>query len=308
MTVTVQELVNTLRLKVQHGEAFLERHIFTSELSRPGVELTGYFEYYDERRIQVLGMTEISFIQKLDKQEALDVMRKLCAHETPAFIIARNLEAPMCLVEAAEKACIPILQTSSKTTSVISNLTNYLESKLAERVSMHGVFIDIFGVGVLLTGDSGVGKSETALELLQQGHRLVADDRVDFYQVDELTLIGESPSILKNLLEVRGIGIIDVMTLFGVGSVRDTKKLDLIVRLEVWNEHKTFDRLGNGQQRVRILDVDVPQISIPVKMGRNLANIVEVATMNYRAKGMGFDATEVFQNNLNKLIQENTKN
>lgn len=304
--VTVNDLVSTLHLKVQHGEAFLNREVFTTELSRPGVELTGFFDFYDHKRIQVFGKTEISFIQQMDKVQAQLIMKQLCHEDIPAFIISRDIQALDVIVEAAMAAHIPILQSPAQTTSVISNVTNYLEHRLAPRESVHGVFLDVFGTGVLITGDSGVGKSETALELIQKGHRLVADDRIDFYQIDELTLIGESPSILKNLLEVRGIGIIDIVTLLGVGRVRETKKLDLIIHLELWDSHKVFDRLGNNQNTRRILDVDVPQLSIPVKLGRNIANIVEVATMNFSAKRMGFDATETFQNNLSKLIEENS--
>lgn len=304
--VTVNDLVNTLHLKVQHGESFLNREVFTTELSRPGVELTGFFDFYDHKRIQVFGKTEISFIERMDKIQAQEIMKQLCHEDVPAFIISRDLQALDVIVEAAMGSKIPILQSSSQTTSVISNVTHYLEHRLAPRESVHGVFLDVFGTGVLITGDSGVGKSETALELIQKGHRLVADDRIDFYQIDELTLVGESPKILKNLLEVRGIGIIDIVTLLGVGRVRETKKLDLIIHLELWDSEKVFDRLGNNQATRRILDVDVPRISIPVKLGRNISNIVEVATMNFSAKRMGFDATETFQNNLSKLIEENS--
>lgn len=307
MTVTIQQLIDTLHIKVQHGNDNLNRMVLTSELSRPGLELTGYFDYYPTDRIQVFGRTEITFLEQLPIEQAQSVVEQLCHPDVPAFIMARNLNAPQPLVDAAKKAGIPILQSASKTTSVISNLTNYLEARLAVRESVHGVFIDVYGVGVLITGDSGVGKSETALDLIKNGHRLVADDRIDFYQIDELTLVGESPAILKNLLEVRGIGIIDVMTIFGASAVKETKKLEMIVHLEMWDGQKVFDRLGNNQQMVRIIDVDIPKFTIPVKLGRNLANIVEVATMNYRAKNLGFDATQMFEEKLNQLIQSNSE-
>ncbi|MBS4761998.1 HPr kinase/phosphorylase [Carnobacteriaceae bacterium zg-ZUI252] len=306
MTVTIQQLIDTLHIKVQHGCDNLNRTVSTSELSRPGLELSGYFDYYSTERIQVFGRTEIAFLQQLPDEKAKDVIKQLCHPEIPAFIMARNLPAPQLLVDRAKEVGIPILQSASKTTSVISNLTNYLETQLAVRESIHGVFIDVYGVGVLITGDSGVGKSETALDLIKNGHRLVADDRIDFYQIDELTLVGEAPAILKNLLEVRGIGIVDVMTIFGASAVKETKKLEMIVHLEMWDGQKIFDRLGNNQETVRIIDVDVPKFTIPVKLGRNLANIVEVATMNYRAKNMGFDATQAFQEKLNQLIEINS--
>lgn len=307
MAVTVQQLIDTLHIKVQHGDDNLQRVILTSELSRPGLELTGYFDYYPTDRIQVFGRTEITFLESLPEETAKEIIEKLCHPDVPAFIMARNLKAPQLMVDITLQAKIPILQSANKTTSVISNLTHYLENQLAVRQSVHGVFIDVYGIGVLLTGDSGVGKSETALDLIKNGHRLVADDRIDFYQVDELTLIGEAPTILKNLLEVRGIGIVDVMTIFGATAVKETKKLEMIVHLEMWDGQQSYDRLGNNQKMVRILDVDVPKFTIPVKLGRNLANIVEVATMNFRAKKLGFDATKMFEEKLNQLILENSK-
>ena len=208
-------------------------------------------------------------------------------------------------MEAAAKAQIPILQATSKTTQVSSSVTNFLEGRLAERSSVHGVLLDVFGIGLLITGESGVGKSETALELVQKGHRLVADDRVELYQYDELTLIGEAPEILNNLIEIRGVGIVDVMTLFGAGAILDQKQVDLVVHLENWTPDKKYDRLGGNMENVEILGVEIPKIRIPVKTGRNVSIILEVACMNFRAKKMGFDATENFTNRLSKLIEEN---
>ena len=250
-------------------------------------------------------MTELTFIERMTSEERLVVMRRLCQKETPCFVIGRRLEAPAELVKAAQEAGIPILSAQSRTTRVSSNITNFLEGKLAERVSMHGVLVDVFGMGVMITGDSGVGKSETALELIQKGHRLVADDRVDLYQQDDNTLIGEAPSILRHLIEIRGIGIIDVMTLFGAGAVKQTNEVNLIVNLEIWSKEKKFERLGSTEELMNILEVDVPRITIPVKTGRNLAIIIEVAAMNFRAKTMGYNAAETFEKNLEALIEEN---
>jgi len=184
-------------------------------------------------------------------------------------------------------------------------MTNFLEGKLAERQSVHGVLVDIYGVGVMITGDSGVGKSETALELVKRGHRLIADDRVEVYQQDEQTLVGAAPAILSHLLEIRGIGIIDVMNLFGAGAVRSEVDIDLIVHLELWHDDSHFDRLGNNNESQRFFDVVVPKINIPVKTGRNLAIIIEAAAMNFRARSMGYDATQVFDDNLKRLIKQN---
>lgn len=305
--VAVRDLVSVLRLNVLYGSEFLDKEIFSSELSRPGVELTGFFEYYPDVRIQLFGRTELSFLAKMDTERRSAVLDKLCHENVPVFVLSRSMEPPKEMVDWALLRGIPIVQAHAKTTSVLSNITHFLETKLAERISVHGVLVDVYGMGVLIQGDSGVGKSETALELIQKGHRLVADDRVDLYQLDELTLVGEAPDILKNLLEIRGVGIIDVMTLFGAGAIRATKKVDLIVNLELWTEGKKFERLGSVQETVRIMDVDVPKLSIPVKTGRNLAILVEIAAMNHRARGMGFNAAETFEKNLEKLIRDNSK-
>lgn len=306
-TVTVKELVDALGFAVISGKEFLDRKIDTTEISRPGVELTGFFTYYPSARIQLMGMTELTFTERMTPEERLVIMRRLCQKETPCFVIGRRLPAPEELVQAAQEAQIPILSAQSRTTRVSSNITNYLEGHLAERVSMHGVLVDVFGMGVMITGDSGVGKSETALELIQKGHRLVADDRIDLYQHDDNTLIGEAPSILRHLIEIRGIGIIDVMTLFGAGAVKTSNEVNLIVNLELWSKEKKFERLGSTEEVLDILEVAVPRITIPVKTGRNMAIIIEVAAMNFRAKNMGYNAAETFEKNLEALIHENAK-
>lgn len=306
-SVTIQELVKTSTFKIIVGEEFLNKKITSTEIYRPGVELTGYFAFYPSWRVQLMGQTELSFIERMTPEERLVIMRRLCQKETPCFIISRNMEAPVELVKACQEAGIPLLQAQSKTTRVSSNITNFLESRLAERISMHGVLVDVFGMGVMITGDSGVGKSETALELIQKGHRLVADDRIDLYQHDEDTLMGESPPILRHLIEIRGIGIMDVMTLFGAGAVKQSNEVNLIVNLSLWAKDKKFERLGSTEEMVNILDVQVPKITVPVKTGRNLAIIVEMAAMNFRAKTMGYNAAETFERNLDLLIKENSK-
>lgn len=308
--VSVADLVAATGMIVFSGGKYLnERLISTSDISRPGLELTGYFAYYPAERIQLLGMTEISYARKMGTAKRKQVMQQLCQPEqTPCFVISRLLPVPEELDMAAKSAKIPVLRSKLPTTRLSSKMTDFLESRLAERQSLHGVLVDIYGLGVLITGDSGVGKSETALDLIKRGHRLIADDRVEVYQKDEQTIVGEAPQILRHLLEIRGIGIIDVMNLFGAGAVRADTQISLIVHLENWNKDKQFDRLGSGEQKVKIFDVDIPKISVPVKIGRNLAIIIEAAAMNYRAKTMGYDATKAFENNLNNLIQENSTN
>ena len=305
--VTIEKLAEKLHLKPLYGLGYLEREITTSEISRPGLELAGYFNFYPSERIQLLGRTELSFAEQLSSQTRLKTMRRLCTPETPCFVISRKLLPPEELVQAAEEAKIPILQASSRTTHVSSSVTNYLESRLAPRMSMHGVLVDVYGIGMLITGESGVGKSETALELVQKGHRLVADDRVELYQHDELTLVGEAPEILNNLIEIRGIGIVDVMTLFGAGAILDTKQVDLLVHLENWTPDKQYDRLGRAVETTEVMGVSIPKMRIPVKTGRNVSIILEVAAMNFRAKKMGFDATKTFTERLEQLIAENSE-
>ena len=202
---------------------------------------------------------------------------------------------------------MPILTSTLPTSRLLSNMTNYLEDRLAERDSVHGELVEIYGLGVLITGDSGIGKSETALDLIKRGHRLIADDRVDIYQQDEQTLIGEAPQILRHLLEIRGVGIIDVMNLFGASSVKNSTDINLIVHLQNWDKETHFDRLGNGEQTRHFFDLDIPKITIPVRVGRNLGDIIEAAAMNFRAKNMGYDATKVFDQNLNALIKDNSQ-
>lgn len=308
-SVSVANLVEVINLTVYSGEEYLEeKQITTSDIYRPGLELTGYFEYYPEERIQLFGMTEVSYAHQLTKKDLQDVAEKLCAPKTPCLVIARDLKVPAELEKSAKANNIPILLSSLPTTRLSSKMTDYLEGKLAERRAMHGVLVDIYGLGVLITGDSGVGKSETALELIKRGHRLIADDRVEVWQQDEQTVVGEAPQILRHLLEIRGIGIIDVMNLFGAGAVRQDTDISLIVHLENWSKDKQFDRLGSGEQSQQIFDVSVPKITIPVKIGRNLAIIIEAAAMNFRAKTMGYDATKAFERNLNNLIKENSEN
>ena len=308
-SVSVANLVEAINLTVYSGEEYLEeKQITTSDIYRPGLELTGYFEYYPEERIQLFGMTEVSYAHQINKKDLQDVAEKLCAPKTPCLVIARDLKVPAELEKSAKANNIPILLSSLPTTRLSSKMTDYLEGKLAERRAMHGVLVDIYGLGVLITGDSGVGKSETALELIKRGHRLIADDRVEVWQQDEQTVVGEAPQILRHLLEIRGIGIIDVMNLFGAGAVRQDTDISLIVHLENWSKDKQFDRLGSGEQSQQIFDVSVPKITIPVKIGRNLAIIIEAAAMNFRAKTMGYDATKAFERNLNNLIKENSEN
>lgn len=307
-SVKVQELVEGVNsVEVASGEQFLDRKIEVSDVSRPALELTGYFSFYPKDRVQLLGRTEISFIQNMTTDEKKIIMKRLCDEQTPCFVVTRGQTPPDELIRAANNKGIPILTSKKPTTKLTSNMTNFLEEHLADRQSQHGVLVDIYGMGVLIIGDSGIGKSETALELIKRGHRLIADDRVDLYMLDESRIIGEPPEILRNLIEIRGLGVIDVVNLFGVGSIRPEKTLDLVVNLEHWDNLRNYDRIGNNLETIRFFNVDVPKISIPVRVGRNLSIIIELAAMNTRAKNLGYDSSETFERNLTQLIKQNSE-
>ena len=305
--VKVSELVQFLGLEIVTGdEEALSAHIVPGGLFRSGFELTGYFNYYSPYRLQFFGSKEITFAQRMTEDERLMVMRRMCCEDTPAFIVSRGLEVSKEMVQACDEYKIPILRSKISTSRLMGELSSYLEGELAPRMNVHGVLVDVYGLGVLIQGDSGIGKSETALELVQRGHRLIADDRVDIYKQDELTLIGEPAKVLEHLIEIRGVGIIDVMNLFGASAVRGSMEVQLVVYLENWTQEKTYDRLGSADEVVQLGGVDIPRIKIPVKTGRNVSIIVEVAAMNFRAKSMGYDATKEFESRLSRLIEENS--
>ncbi|OCA84713.1 HPr kinase/phosphorylase [Pradoshia sp. D12] len=298
------DLIDEFQLELVCGEEGVNRPITTSDLSRPGLEIAGYFDYYPADRIQILGMTELSFFSKLNDEERISRMQMLCSDITPCIVITRDLEVPKELLMASESVSVPVLRTSMKTTRFSSRLTNFLESKLAPTTAVHGVLVDIYGVGVMITGKSGVGKSETALELVKRGHRLVADDCVEIRQEDDDTLVGNSPELIEHLLEIRGVGIINVMTLFGAGAVRSHKRISLVINLELWDQQKNYDRLGLEEEKVRIIDTDITRMNIPVRPGRNIAVIIEVAAMNFRLKRMGVNTAQQFTEKLNEAIEK----
>ncbi len=302
--VTTKDILEKFNLELISGEEGINRPITTSDLSRPGIELAGFFDYYPAERIQLIGKTELTFTEKLTDLDRNQRFERLCTDITPGIIICRGLDVPQELIEAAEREAVPVLSTTQKTTRFSGLLTNFLESKLAPTTAIHGVLVDIYGVGVLITGKSGVGKSETALELVKRGHRLVADDCVEIRQEDENTLVGTSPELIEHLLEIRGLGIINVMTLFGAGAVRTFKRISVVMDLEFWDQRKQYDRLGLDEEKTKIIDTEITKLTIPVRPGRNLAVIIEVAAMNFRLKQMGVNAAEQFSNRLAQQISD----
>ncbi|KOO37160.1 HPr(Ser) kinase/phosphatase [Priestia koreensis] len=302
--VRTKDIIEKFNLKLISGEEGIDRPIPTSDISRPGLEIAGYFAYYPAERVQLLGKTELTFFERLDDEQKVIRMEKLCTDITPAIIVSRDLEVPKELIEASERESVPVLQSTMKTTRLSSHVTNFLETKLAPTTAVHGVLVDVYGVGVLITGKSGVGKSETALELVKRGHRLVADDCVEIRQEDTDTLVGNAPGLIEHLLEIRGLGIINVMTLFGAGSVRSYKRISLIIDLELWDQNKQYDRLGLDEEKMKIIDTEVTKLTVPVRPGRNLAVIIEVASMNFRLKRMGINAAEQFSDRLTTVIDD----
>lgn len=306
MSVKVKDLIEKVRLRIVYGsDDLLEKEISTSDISRPGLEMTGYFDYYTPERIQLIGMKEWSYLMKMTSHNRHQVLLKMFQPETPVVIVARNLEIPEEMRRAAEEKQIAILTNRTSTSRLSGEISSFLDSRLAVRTSVHGVLMDIYGMGVLIQGDSGIGKSETGLELVKRGHRLVADDRVDIFAKDEMTLWGEPAEILRHLLEIRGVGIIDVMSLYGASAVKDSSQVQIAVYLENYDTNKTFDRLGNNAEELEVSGVRIPRIRIPVKTGRNISVVIEAAAMNYRAKEMGFDATKIFEERLTNLISQN---
>lgn len=302
--VKVAELVRTFQLEILSGEDGLKRLITVDDLYRPGLEMAGYFQYHPSERIQILGRTEISFINMLAGDDRRDRMRKICQTDTPCIIISRGLDAPEELIEFSNEFQLPVLRSTIATTILSSRITDFLENKLAPTATIHGVLVDVYGVGMLITGGSGIGKSETALELVKRGHRLIADDAVEIRQTTDGKLTGTAPELIRHLLEIRGLGIINVMTLFGAGAVRTQKRIGLVIRLENWQQDKQYDRLGLDEEKTQIIETHVPLVTIPVRPGRNLAVIIEVAAMNFRLKRMGYNAALQFTNKLTETIAD----
>jgi HPr kinase/phosphorylase len=266
--------------------------ITTSDVNRPGLQLSGYMEYFGTDRIQIIGKVEMTYLASLSPKERLRRLDDFFRTGFPCLVIARDLEPFDEMLQVSEKYRIPILKTNDMTSRFMSGLIRYLNVMLAPRISQHGVLVEVYGEGVLILGESGVGKSETALELVKRGHRLIADDIVEIRRVSDTTLLGSSPDNIRHFIEIRGIGILDVKNLYGMGAVKLQENINLVIKLELWKENKMYDRLGLEDHFTDILGISVPSLVIPVRPGRNLAIIVEVAAMNHRQKKMGYNAAK----------------
>ncbi len=294
-SVPLTELVKKFRLTVLHAATdYASIRLTVEDVARPGLQLAGYFDHFEPMRLQVLGNVEVSYLQKLTKADRAIVFDHLLSYKIPALLIARNIEPDAACMEMAKKHNITILRSQEATSTIVSAIIAYLKAALAPRITRHGVLMEVYGEGILLTGESGIGKSEAAVELLKRGHRLIADDAVEIRKVSESSLIGTAPELIRNYIELRGIGVINVAQLFGIGAVKSENEINLVVDIVPWNTQQVYDRLGLEEQHVEILGVKVPMNTIPITPGRNLAVILEVAAMNNRHRKMGYNAARDF--------------
>ncbi|MEE1244746.1 MAG: HPr(Ser) kinase/phosphatase [Acutalibacteraceae bacterium] len=292
-SVSLGKIVKQFSLQVLSAPTDIsEIMVTTPEINRPGLQMAGYFEFFDEKRIQIIGKSEVSFLNRFTPEKAEKRLEEIFSHKPVATVICRDLDFPEKYIELAKKYAVPVLRTKESTSSFSAALIAFLHLNLAPRVTRHGVLVEVYGEGILLLGESGVGKSETAIELVKRGHRLIADDAVEIRRVSDKSLVGTAPDNIRHFIELRGIGIINASRIFGAGAVKLTEKIDLIINIEQWDVNKTYDRMGLESQTTSILDLEIPSLTIPVKPGRNLAVIIEVAAMNHRQKKLGYNAAE----------------
>lgn len=306
---SLKNMVETFNMEILHkGRDFDNTVVTISDVNRPALQLVGFYDYFDDKRLQILGRGEMQFLERMTEAERTRVFNKLLSYPFPAMIVARDMEAPSELVQMANKHDRTLLRSAESTVDVTSKLIDYLNRAMAPQIARHGVLMNIYGQGVLILGDSGIGKSETAIELLKRGHRLVADDAVEIRRISN-NLFGTAPEIIRHYIEIRGVGVIDVQQLFGMGAVQFDTEIDLVIQLEQWVDGKFYDRLGLGEEKYGMLGVELPIVTIPVRPGRNLAGIVEIATMKNRQMKYGYNAARdfvtQFDSKMDAMIKEN---
>jgi HPr kinase/phosphorylase len=300
--VKLNKVVEKMDLKNLTPEVeLIEREVNVPDINRPALQLAGFFDHFDSDRVQIIGYVEYTYLETLNAERKMQIYDELLKHKVPCIIFSRNLEPEENLLKKAVEHQVPIFITSKSTSSFMGEIIRWLNVELAPCISIHGVLVDVYGVGVLIMGESGIGKSEAALELIKRGHRLVTDDVVEIRKVSDVTLVGAAPDITRHFIELRGIGIVDVKSMFGVQSVRETQNIDLVITLEDWSREKEYDRLGLEEKYTEFLGNRVVCHSIPIRPGRNLAIIVESAAVNHRQKQMGYNAAQ----ELYKRVQEN---
>ncbi len=302
--IDLNDLAQKLKFETMYMSSEPVVDMPNSNFNRPGLQLAGYFEFYADKRAQIIGMSEMSYIDKLPEDERISRVDEYFRHGMPFLVISRNLDIPEFIIDIAKKYDITLFRSERATSELLQVLISYLDNRLLPTVTVHGVMLDIFGQGVLILGQSGVGKSETALELLQRGSRLVADDGVKIQRKRSDRLLAQAPELIKYFMEIRGVGIIDVKAMFGVGSVVDKKEIDMVVKLENWDPDKTYERLGMEREYYEILGVNVPLVTIPVRPGRNMASVLEVAARNERLKDMGYCAAQELND---RILNSNSK-
>lgn len=298
-TVSLEKIIEEFSLTVAYLPDLPENILISNKhVNRPGLSLTGFYDHFEQTRIELIGRAEHLYLQKFKSEERKAHLRTFMAHTPACLIFTSALDIFPEAIEAAEEYGVPLLSALENTSDFMAALIAFLNVNLAPRITRHGVLVEVYGEGVLLLGDSGIGKSETAIELVKRGHRLIADDAVEIKRVSSKTLVGEAPEIIRHYVELRGIGIVDVRRLFGMGGVGMTAKIDLVVNLEHWEQGKMYDRLGLDNETVVLLGIKIPSITIPVCPGRNLAVVLEIAAMNHRQKKMGYNTAEEFNNRL----------
>ncbi|SJZ81703.1 HPr(Ser) kinase/phosphatase [Garciella nitratireducens] len=303
--ISVQQICQDLKLEIIHKSSNEVIEISSSEINRPGLQLCGFYDYFDQDRVQIIGKAEWSYLSSLSKEQRQKRIEDFFSYYFPCLIVAWNLEIYDEMLEYAKKYDRNLFATPLHTTQVMNKMINYLNDKLAPNIKTHGVLVEVYGIGIFIIGASGVGKSETAMELVNRGHRLIADDLVEIKKLEDNRLIGSAPEMLKHFIELRGVGIVDVKTLYGVGAVKNAVDIKMVIELEEWKEGKYYDRLGIDTEFTEILGVSLPKVTIPVMPGRNLSIIVETAARNHREKIMGYNAAKVF---VDKVYQMTTHN
>ena len=307
-SVSLTSLIEEFNLEVISPSSHLEKTMIVSDdVNRPGLQLAGFFDYFDSSRLQIIGKVETTFVGRFTPEKRRACFEKLLSKCIPALIYSRGIEPFPESIEMAEKYDVPVLRSQESTSHLVSAIIASLKISLAPRITRHGVLVEVYGEGILLLGESGVGKSETAIELVKRGHRLIADDAVEIKRVSAKTLVGSAPELIRHYVELRGIGVVDVRRIFGMGAIKPTEKIDLIINIEPWNEQTEYDRLGLEDKTMTILDVCVPLLTVPVKPGRNLAIIIEVAAMNNRHKKMGYNAAREFTERINEHFEKTTR-
>ena len=304
-SVPLSQLVQAFQLTVSYRSSDYDSiRVTVDDVARPGLQLAGYFDHFEPMRLQVLGNVEMSYLRRISEEQQSVIFDRLFSYKIPALIVARNMDPDPACLAMAKKHDITILRGQESTSYIVSSLISYLKSALAPRITRHGVLVDVYGEGLLLVGESGIGKSEAAVELIKRGHRLVADDAVEIKKINSDSLMGTSPALIRNYIELRGIGVINVAKLFGMGAIKGENVIDLVINIVPWSNHEVYDRLGLEEQYMDLLGVKVPQITIPVTPGQNLAVILEAAAMNNRQKKMGYNAAVEFTEQINKHFDE----